>query len=403
MMDFHFPTIDNKTLEHLKNLPVHWVKDSHALYDLIDEIDSIDKVALDTEFIKRSTYFPILALVQVNTGKAIYLVDVPNLDLTDFWQALIQVPQMIWYASGEDLGIFYLLARCPPLTNVFDVQIGMAYLTGLLQMGYARALELVLGVTLDKSESQSDWLMRPLSEKQTQYAADDVRYLLALSDIVTTHLVQKNLLAFVKEDSCSYADELYQIQHTPDNQLYLDYIAPFYSHEQITLLQALIAWRESLARSVNQPRSFIIGKQALREIIITMPTNIKILAQTTLSRNALRMYGKEIVRLVQEAKETPMSKRPPMPMPSLVGKDKPYQKALNNAIYKQAKKWQMPSELLFKNRWLALLLATAVYDEKQTMPKALMGYRQVWIKESILPIFYQYKTEILATIQQKDT
>ena len=136
---FNFPKITLGT-SAAEALPVVWVQDNTALYALIDEIDSVDVVALDTEFIKRTTYYPILALVQVNTGKAIHLVDAPKLDLSEFWQALIEVPTMVWYACGEDLGIFYLLAKCPPLTNIFDVQIGVAYLSGKLQAGYSQAL-----------------------------------------------------------------------------------------------------------------------------------------------------------------------------------------------------------------------------------------------------------------------
>ena len=87
-------------------LPTIWVQNDDDLYALIDEIDASDVVALDTEFIKRTTYYPILALIQINTGNAIYLIDAPKLDLTEFWQALAEVPIMVWYACGEDLGIF---------------------------------------------------------------------------------------------------------------------------------------------------------------------------------------------------------------------------------------------------------------------------------------------------------
>ena len=225
--DFSFPYAHLSDDEHaLLDLPSKWVRTDDELYKLIDEIDDVDVVALDTEFIKRNTYYPILALVQVNTGKGIYLVDAPRLDLTEFWQALCEVPSMVWYACGEDLGIFYLLANNPPLTNVFDVQIGVAYLTGKPQVGYSQAVNEILGVALDKGESQSNWLARPLTPEQELYAINDVRYLLILHQAVVQALNARQILDYANEDSTLYAKELYNTQHLDDDKLYLDHITP---------------------------------------------------------------------------------------------------------------------------------------------------------------------------------
>ncbi len=381
--------------DDLQQLPMIWVNTEDELYKLIDEIDSVDRVALDTEFIKRNTYFPILALVQVNTGKAIYLVDAPKLDLSEFWQALAELPQMIWYACGEDLGIFYLLADCPPLTNVVDVQIGIAYLTGDLQVGYSRAVDEVLGISLAKSESQSDWLVRPLSHEQEQYAIDDVRYLLALHDVVQDALNQKNLDKYTQEDCLIYAKELYDSQKIPTDQLYLDLIAPIYTHEQITILQAVVAWRDTLARSINAPRSFIISKQALREIVLEMPTTIKALARTTINRASLRLYGKEIVDLVIQAKKTPIDERPPLPTPVYNTKDKPFKNELKHAITAYSEQTHIPDVLILKNRWIdELLYAVAQDDLSLITHQSLLGYRHNWIIQTAVPILQKYRSDI---------
>lgn len=381
-------------------LPVHWVGSQWQLDELVDVIDGLDKVALDTEFIKRSTFFPILALVQVNTGEAIYLIDAPKLDLSQFWQALTEIPKMIWYACGEDLGIFYWLAQCPPLVNVVDVQIGVAYLSGQWQVGYARALSEILAVEVDKSESQSDWLARPLNGNQERYAADDVRYLLLLEEVVTAKLAQKSLGSFVQEDTRQYVKELYDLHHRCDDELYVDYLAPIYSHEQIAVLQALVAWRVAVARATNQPTSFIISRQALREIILALPSSIKALARTTIHRQSLRLYGDEIIRLINEVKRLDASERPPMPRAAFYGKNKSYQKPLKQAIDDEAIRLQVPSGILFKNRWLDALLYVAISDDMTALPEGLMGYRRAWIMATILPLLRQYKTEIAANYEQ---
>lgn len=393
---FTFPkaTIDHNTL---LDLPTKWVQTDDELYALIDEIDSVDVVALDTEFIKRDTYYPILALVQVNTGRGIYLVDAPRLDLSEFWQALCEVPSMVWYACGEDLGIFYLLAKCPPLTNIFDVQIGVAYLTGKLQVGYSQSVHEILGVALDKGESQSNWLARPLTTNQEEYAVNDVRYLLALYEVVHQNLSKNQTLDYVMEDCTHYAKELHEAQCISDDELYLEFVAPTYDREQLAVLQALTAWREGVARAGNVPRSFVIGKQPLREIIETLPTNLKELGYTTMNRSAVRRHGENIIRLIKEAKTLPKDSMPEK-IPAYTSKAKPFRKELDQATDEQATLLNVPSNLLLKGRWINELLLH-VYegrasDEVAHLPEPLMGYRRAWVVETVLPLLYKYKKAI---------
>lgn len=395
---FEFPkfTIDQTACD---DLPTLWVRTDDELYALIDEIDDSDVVALDTEFIKRTTYYPILALIQINTGSAIYLIDAPKLDLTEFWQALAEVPTMVWYACGEDLGIFYLLAKCPPLTNVFDVQIGVAYLSGKLQAGYSQAINEILGIEIDKGESQSNWLARPLSHEQETYAANDVRYLLKLYEAVKAELSNRKILECVIEDSRHYARELHAIQNQPDETLYLDLLAPIYNRRQLGVLQQLTIWREALARATNEPRSFIIGKQALREIVQEMPDSIKLLARTTINRAVLRRYGDEIVRIISQVKSANEDALPPLPPPTYHSKAKPFKNDLNDVIDIYSQSHHIPSNLLLKNRWVNDLLLLVAYDGSvEELPPELLGYRKDLIVNDILPTLRPYKAHILEVL-----
>lgn len=390
-----FPKANNLDIDALSALPTVWVDTKDTLCALIEDIKSVNAVALDTEFIKRTTYYPILALVQVNTGNAIYLVDAPRLELDNFWQALTQVPTMVWYACGEDLGIFYLLAKNPPLLNVFDAQIGLAYLTGKLQAGYSQAVQEVLGITLDKGESQSDWLNRPLTNKQKTYALNDVRYLLALYDTIKHHLDNKNLYSCVLEDCTLYAKELHTSQTMTDDERYLEFITPIYNQKQLAVLQGLVSWRESLARTNNEPRSFIIGKQALREIVLLMPESIKSLAGTTINRHALRRYGHQIINIIRHAKNLPADDRPTLPPPVYSSKNKPFKKALDKAITNYSKQKQIPSNLLMRGRWIDQLLYMVYQDlPPHMLPDGLKGYRYQWIIDTVLPLLQSYKTQI---------
>ena len=304
---------------------------------------------------------------------------------------------MVWYACGEDLGIFYLLANNPPLTNVFDVQIGVAYLTGKPQVGYSQAVNEILGVALDKGESQSNWLARPLTPEQELYAINDVRYLLILHQAVVQALNARQILDYANEDSTLYAKELYNTQHLDDDKLYLDHITPTYTRQQLAVLQALTMWRESLARAVNEPRSFIIGKQSLREITESLPTNMKDLARTTLNRSVLRRYGSEIIRVIKEAKDLPQTQMP-IKTPIYTSKIKPHRHALDEATNVQARLLNIPANLLLKGRWINELMYHVYQglpvDDTHVLSEGLQGYRRAWIVGTVLPLLYEHEQSI---------
>lgn len=304
---------------------------------------------------------------------------------------------MVWYACGEDLGIFYLLANNPPLTNVFDVQIGVAYLTGKPQVGYSQAVNEILGVALDKGESQSNWLARPLTPEQELYAINDVRYLLILHQAVVQALNARQILDYANEDSTLYAKELYNTQHLDDDKLYLDHITPTYTRQQLAVLQALTMWRESLARAVNEPRSFIIGKQPLREITESLPTNMKDLARTTLNRSVLRRYGSEIIRVIKEAKDLPQTQMP-IKTPIYTSKIKPHRHALDEATNVQARLLNIPANLLLKGRWINELMYHVCQglsvDDTHALSEGLQGYRRAWIVGTVLPLLYEHEQSI---------
>lgn len=382
-------------LHQLNNIPVHWVNTQAQLFKVLDDIDDCDILALDTEFIKRDTFFPKLALVQINTGTTIYLIDTPRLDMEEFWEVIADVPTLVLHACGEDLGIYYLLSNLPALTNVFDTQIGLSYLTGELKSGYQKALQQVIDVAVDKGESQSDWLRRPLTAEQEQYAADDVRYLLALYDALKTQLTQHNLWQYAVEDSLSYAKELYETTQISEDNLYLS-VADFRdSPEQLAMLQALCEWREKLAKSTNQPRTFILRPQALREIIEKPPHSLKQLGFTSAKPEVIRMYGQEILSIISEIKKTDTNSYPsvlPLPYRNLAGN---LQQQIEHAISEQSHQIQVFESILMRKKWLSELYAFVVKQKENAIDEAILesqlsawltGWRQAWIKEKIIPI-----------------
>ncbi|WP_201604455.1 ribonuclease D [Psychrobacter immobilis] len=389
------PDID-ALLDSADEAAVTWVREQNGLAEVIDALATCGRVALDTEFIKRDTYYPRLALVQLNTGNHIYLLDAPQLQLTELWQALAKVDVAIWHACGEDLGIFYLLSGCPPLTNIFDTQIALSYLTGQLQMGYQQALDDQLDMHIDKEQSQSDWLQRPLSDEQEQYAIDDVRFLPALYLSLEYALKKQGLYDYVWADCQLYASDLYDAQHVEDSAMYLTMADYRYTSKQMAILQAVATWREELARSTNQPRTFVIKKQAVREIINEKPSNMRELAhKTTMHRSMLRLYGEELLKVINQAKNLHPAEFPDCLLPPYRSKNKVLSKAVQQAIDDHARAIGVPDNVLMRKKWLGQLYEVIAFDKDLSeLPEGLKGWRNDWVMNTLIPVIKKHKTEL---------
>ncbi|MBH0086421.1 HRDC domain-containing protein [Psychrobacter sp. SCQQ22] len=389
------PDID-ALLDIADEAAVTWVREQRGLDQVIDALATCGRVALDTEFIKRDTYYPRLALVQLNTGDHIYLLDAPQLQLAELWQALSEVDVAIWHACGEDLGIFYLLSGCPPLTNIFDTQIALSYLTGQLQMGYQQALDDQLDMHIDKEQSQSDWLQRPLSDEQEQYAIDDVRFLPALYLNLECELKKQGLYNYVWADCQLYASDLYNTQHVEDDAMYLTMADYRYNSQQMAILKGVATWREELARATNQPRTFVIKKQAVREIITEKPSSMRELAhKTTMHRSMLRLYGEELLKVIKDAKSLPPAEHPDCLLPPYRSKNKVLSKAVQQAIDNQAQKIGVPANVLMRKKWLAQLYEVVAFNKGiSELPQGLKGWRNNWIVHTLIPVIEKHKTEL---------
>lgn len=388
----------NSSIDAQQLTVVNWVLTQAELTAIFDELKAAQVVALDTEFIKRDTYYPKLALIQINTGKNIYLIDAPKLELAEFWKVLADLPLMVWHACGEDLGIFYLLSGLPTLTNVFDTQIGLAFITGQLQMGYQRALDDTLDVAVDKDQSQSDWLARPLTEEQEKYAADDVRFLLPLYTQVAAKLNEQGLYDKAMADCQMYAKELYNAQNVADEDQYLTVADYRYSGKQLAFLRELMAWREAVARATNKPRTFIIRKQAVRELVEHMPKSKNQLKQhTSVHRQVIDAYGNEILKLVEQSDDIAPELYPERIIPPYRSKEKTIKKAVDAYIQDYSDQTGIPKNVLMRKKWLTDLYEMVALDgDESTLPDGLLGWRKELVIDELVPVLTDYKDKLRA-------
>ncbi|MGL5409223.1 MAG: ribonuclease D, partial [Shewanella sp.] len=155
-----------------------YVSDEASLNALVAQYQQSKLLVLDTEFVRTRTYYAKLGLIQAYDGKTLALIDpVAIADLSQFW-ALLADPTIVKlvHSCSEDLEVFAHYGQCQPLP-LFDSQIAAALCGMGHGLGYAKLVETCLDEVIDKGESRTDWMHRPLTQAQLTYAANDVLYL----------------------------------------------------------------------------------------------------------------------------------------------------------------------------------------------------------------------------------
>ena len=248
-----------------------YLTEQHQLGALYSDMASTDSYALDTEFIKTNTLWPYLGLLQINVNNKIYVLDGQTLDLSDLWLLVFNARQNIFHACGEDLDLIHYYSKQKPLDNIFDTQVGLSFLGFGLQMGYQQALDQILGIHVDKGETRSDWLARPLRLEQLQYAANDVIHLPALAKQIQRDLNDRGLLDAAIEDCMNYARDV--ATDAVMSEIYLEVGTFRHTRKQLAQLQQLCVWREHIAYATNQPRSFILKNSTMLDLVDQQPTS----------------------------------------------------------------------------------------------------------------------------------
>lgn len=335
------------------------------------------RLALDTEFIRVDTFNPRAALIQVNDGRQVTLADPLALDISELGAVLANPAVLkIFHACSEDIEIFNLLFPKQPITRVFDTQIGLAFLGYGNQVGYQKALQECLGITISKAETRSDWLMRPLTPEQQQYAALDVEYLFPLYDFIIERLNERKLLAWCEAD-CNLILE--DMAEAPDlRNLYQSFSNAWkFTRPQLALLQMLTIWREGAARIHNIPRTFVLKNHTLLDIVERQPHSLNALSRVQdLHPRTYQKHGPMILQLVKQAEEKKPEQCPPLlPLP-LPRAAKGLYDRLRAVADTVAARHHIPAEVLLRKKWLdALVLGFVDQGEGAALPSALTGWR----------------------------
>jgi ribonuclease D len=290
----------------------HWVETTEQLAACLTQLTTANFIAIDTEFVRRTTYHPVLCLVQMMTDQGqLYLVDAYRLpDLTLLWQCLESTPAVkVFHDSRQDLEIVWYLSGGLP-SPLFDTQLAALLLGYGESCGFARLVEGELGVSLAKDQTASDWCHRPLSEAQIQYAIDDVLYLAQLYPLVKQKLADQHKLEWLVADHQAMTDpQLYQADITSLRKKVK--APPFFTQSQRARLDALLLWREEVAISLNRPRQWIADNTALLKLAERQPRFMGDLSKANIPAQTLRQYGQSIIALLASPPHYPEAPKLP--------------------------------------------------------------------------------------------
>lgn len=348
-----------------------------ALAQVCEAARQMPAVALDTEFVRTRTYYPQLGLIQLFDGERLSLID--PLTITEWapFKALLGDERVIKFlhAGSEDLEVFnHRFGQMP--TPLIDTQHLAAFLGHPLSWGFAAMVEHYKGITLDKSESRTDWLARPLTERQCQYAAADVAWLLPIAEQLREKASEVGLIDAVL-DECQLMVRRRQEIVDPDEAWRDIGNAWQLRTRQLAALKLLAAWRLRYARERDMAVNFVVREENLWKVARFMPGTQGELDSLGLSGGEIRFHGKTMLALVAQAQAVSESELP-APLINLI--DMPgYRQAfktLKAEVQSIAAEHGVAAELLASRRQINQLL-TEHWKLKPTglPPELLTGWR----------------------------
>lgn len=262
--------------------------------------------AIDSEFVRQRTYYARLGLLQAHAEGATVIIDpLAEIDLAPLWEIIGDARiKTVLHAGGEDIELFYHQAGQQSPQSLFDTQIAAGFCGLGASLGYAKLVDqLCGGVELDKSLSRTDWLKRPLSQEQLDYAAADASYLSAMYPYLLELCEQREVTELVQAESRLQVEKRTQ-QVAPD-LLYL-FVGNAWqlNRQQLGILRALTAWRQRKAQQRDIPLGFIFKDGVLLELARRQPgTERQLLAIEGLPPLTRKYSGKEIVQVISQGQQ----------------------------------------------------------------------------------------------------
>jgi ribonuclease D len=288
------------------------------LEEICAQLSGSAYIALDTEFMRETTYFPKLALIQIaDDAGQVHCID--PLLIRDFssLQEILFNPGIlkVVHSARQDLEIFYHMFDSIP-DPIFDTQIASAILGYGEQISYANLVSTELGVTLDKSHTRTNWMQRPLSNEQISYAINDVKYLAQIYPLQDEKLKSLQRSHWIS-DEISRLTDINNYRVNPQGCWKKVKGANRLKGKQLAILQKIAALREEIAINEDIPRKRVITDDNLIDIARMAPDSLQRLQGIrSLHSKFIQRHGDRLLEVVAQCRKLPASEWPTLPKPT---------------------------------------------------------------------------------------
>lgn len=344
-------------------------------------------IAVDTEFMRSETFYPIAGLLQIGDGKGCYLIDPLAIGNNGPLRELMLDPAVtkVLHSCSEDLEVFQRWLGVVP-TPLFDTQVAAAFAGLGFSLGYSTLVKNLLNTDIPKDETRSDWLQRPLSIAQLKYAALDVAHILVVYGKLLQLLKANGRLEWVKSDC---ADLVINARKPEDfaNAYQKVGFAWKLRPQELAVLRDLCSWREREARVRDIPRNRLIKEPSLWEIARKKVQDLAHLQKIPdIPSRTVKNDGETILQIVNMALDSDESTWPVRLDPPLAQSEGPLMKSLKNFVREFAEQQQLPPEILIRKKDYEFIVRSGMKGDDYQLPLRLQGWRFGLIGEGLLRI-----------------
>ncbi len=365
----------------MNKINYQWINTNIALAEMCQKVSKQKTLMLDTEFVRTRTFYPKLGLIQLFDHKDVYLIDPTTIDDFSSFIKLLANQNIIkvLHACSEDLEVFVHYFKQMP-QPMLDTQIMASFLGLGSSIGFAKLVQHYLAIELDKGASRTDWLKRPLTEAQLQYAVADVWYLAPVFEKLYQEFELSPWKEAIKQECQAEIDKRLKPLNT--DKLYKN-ISNAWQLEsrQLAILQLLTKWRYEEAQKRDLALNFVVKEEALGLIAKLQPKHTASLLEF-MHPNEVRIHGKKILKLVENGQKI-KPEDCPSNITRLVDEDgyKKNLKALQKKLKEICPDNLEPSSLASKRQLNQLFKWVRKGENPQNLPELLKGWRADFGKE----------------------
>lgn len=361
------------------------IESSAQLQEALAEWLDCEVIGIDTEFVRERTWRADLGLVQLSDGKRVWLVDPLKTGPLDSLAAFFETESVIkvLHAPSEDLDILFYVSGAVP-EPLFDTQVACSMLGQSLQMGYHSTVEWLLELTIDKGETRSNWIKRPLRPAQLKYAALDVCLLPMMYRQLRSQLLELGRLEWLQEDCTRLLNKARTASDPTQSWKRINGNGRL-DETSLAILQALCTWREAVAEKSNLARGFVIKDTALLTLANQKPGTLEALSKLDIWHpKSIQRHGQTVLNIIQQCLDRELKAESPA---ALEPEHRKLMSNMRRLVLERSTKLKLEPALLASRRELEGLILS---PGGEPVPERFLGWRKDIISDDLIALKDKY-------------